>query len=221
MYCSKCGAEIKSTSKFCANCGAKIANTENASAGSNAVFTVNLNEISAKATTAFENVKTNINKQNGFIFENKVLYFLGLAAIFIEYILFFFPAVKVEVLYASQSVSILQFWEEIGSNVKGFIIFFLMLLFVFSLISYLIPFATKKQDIDKYFILPVISSILPFVIFILTLAIVYIGSSSSDYGDISGYISLKISAYLFLIYSCASISVNIVLLKKSKLKISN
>lgn len=218
MYCSKCGTEIKSTSKFCPNCGAKIANTETKSTNLNNGININLNEISSKATTAFKNAKTNINEQSGFIFKNKILYFLFLSSIFVEYILFFFPAVKVEVVFASQSLTILQLWEEVGSNVKGFIVFFLMLLFIFSLISYLIPLITKKQDINKFFILPIISSAFPFVFFIFTLAVVYVGSSSSDFGDISGYISLKASAYLFFIFSFASIAMSTILLRKAKLK---
>lgn len=214
MFCSKCGSEISDSSKFCPKCGTKVLQ---GNFNIKIPDDINLGNISANAQNFFSKFKKNISAPDSLINSNKTLYFSGGLFFFLEFVLFFFPMIKLEVLFSSAAFDIFDLWEEADLEIAGFVKAFMIIFFVISLLSYFAPLILKKQNAEKFFNMPIITSILSFLIFLITVVLAYISLSESDYGDMSDYISLKAGAWFYIIFFVLSVITSVFMKRKSKL----
>ncbi len=212
MFCTKCGSEISDSNKFCPKCGEKIPGK---GVNLNIPSNIDINKISSEAQGLISNIKGRVTSNRGIIGENKAVYFSGGLFFLLQFMLFFFPAIKIEAFIAAQSFGIFDLWEEADVGIFGFVKAFMIILFVVSAASYFAPVALKKQNAKKFFILPIVTSVISFLIFITTLIIAYIGASSTDFGDFSENVSLKASAWFYLLSFLVSVAASVIMKKRA------
>ncbi len=212
MFCSKCGSEISDSSKFCPKCGEKIPGK---GVNLNIPSNIDITKISSGAQGIISNIKEGVTSNSGIIGENKAIYFSGGLFFLLQFMFFFFPAIKIEVLIAKTSFGIFDLWEEADITVFGFVKAFMIILFIVSALSYFAPVVLKKQNAEKFFILPIVTSVISFLIYIVTLIIVYIGTSDTGLGDMSDYISLKAGAWFYIISFLVSVAASVIMKKRT------